>query len=790
MMNPRVLELLKNPKNIQSEDLNLLKEEINAFPYIQNIRALHLYGIHLFDKENYQKELSTTAAYTTDKKILYQLINGKIQQRKTEVAEKQPEVAADKIETNKTQTGKEPYWWVNEKRTFPKHDYKTVSENLASPKAEIKHVVVNGERNRILFEGEENFLDEKNTETIDLESTLESGVIVTQKSSFPIKRPAEPEKNPNDTSSLESSNENINNEITDSENQTTDFETAKSEVIINEETIDSEKTTEKVVDGSEVSFLEIESLKPDAEIKKEEPVENKNQAEDFETENAAKSEVIINEETIDSEKTTEKVVDSSEVSFLERESLKPNAEIQKEEFAENNNQSKDFEGENAAKSELIINEETIDSEKTTEKIVDSSEVSFLELESFEPQIQSEEFIENKNSTENTEAENSTEVLNTETIINEDEIDSKNVAEKINNESELSFHGTDSFLPEVKIEAPASDQINPEKTPKSNINKHEDEMRRLIEEVEKKMKVHKKEAEEKTIEAEEETGGEISFAETQDFVVSNEIKAEEKPEAIQEIQETSLEEKNNNPALEEIKEENSGWKPMSFESFTPDSFSKKMELESVQEEKPEEVKETSEEIIPENENQETLAENIPEETVNEVESSEQEITDSTEKVEAPVMNFSFFGTNISSLPIKKEEEEPKEKTEELPLKEEKQSPLDSNVPGFINTWQNWLKIDRTEEIEKEKTEIKNKAIESFIENNPKISQLKDEVTFIVKEKTDDISHLMTETLANLYIEQKLYTKAINAFQILVNKHPERKEYFENKIQEIKDNRGKN
>jgi hypothetical protein len=81
-MNPRVLELIKNPKNIQLEDLGLLKEEIHAFPYIQNIRALHLYGVHLYEKENYQKELSTTAAYTTDKKILYQLINGKIRQEK------------------------------------------------------------------------------------------------------------------------------------------------------------------------------------------------------------------------------------------------------------------------------------------------------------------------------------------------------------------------------------------------------------------------------------------------------------------------------------------------------------------------------------------------------------------------------------------------------------------------------------------------------------------------------------------------------------------------------------
>lgn len=46
---------------------------------------------------------------------------------------------------------------------------------------DVKPVFVNGERNRILFEGEENFLDEENSETIDIESTLESRTLVTQK---------------------------------------------------------------------------------------------------------------------------------------------------------------------------------------------------------------------------------------------------------------------------------------------------------------------------------------------------------------------------------------------------------------------------------------------------------------------------------------------------------------------------------------------------------------------------------------------------------------------------------
>ena len=110
--------------------------------------------------------------------------------------------------------------------------------------------------------------------------------------------------------------------------------------------------------------------------------------------------------------------------------------------------------------------------------------------------------------------------------------------------------------------------------------------------------------------------------------------------------------------------------------------------------------------------------------------------------------------------------------------------------FINTWQSWLKINRTEEIVKEKSEIKEKAIETFIENNPRISQLKEESTYVVKEKNDDISHLMTETLANLYFEQKLYTKAIKAFEILIKKSPEKKDYFESKIKDIKDFRSKN
>jgi hypothetical protein len=94
-------------------------------------------------------------------------------------------------------------------------------------------------------------------------------------------------------------------------------------------------------------------------------------------------------------------------------------------------------------------------------------------------------------------------------------------------------------------------------------------------------------------------------------------------------------------------------------------------------------------------------------------------------------------------------------------------------------------EKNEIIEVKVIEKKAEIIDKFIEENPKISQLKEEVNFVVKEKNDDISHLMTETLAKLYTEQRLYTKAIKAYEILQNKHPERAEDFKAKIQEIKD-----
>ena len=162
---------------------------------------------------------------------------------------------------------------------------------------------------------------------------------------------------------------------------------------------------------------------------------------------------------------------------------------------------------------------------------------------------------------------------------------------------------------------------------------------------------------------------------------------------------------------------------------------------------------------------------------------------TEKEAAEVSKNFVQEENISTTEEAANSEKPEPKAE---IGTEKVSEVvkptsSSNVTSFISTWKSWLKIDRSEIVTPSEQDKKAAIIDKFIENNPKISPIKEDVDFIVKEKSNDISHLMTETLAQLYVEQKLYTKAIQAYKILQEKHPEKTEEFEERIEEIKKSR---
>ena len=127
----------------------------------------------------------------------------------------------------------------------------------------------------------------------------------------------------------------------------------------------------------------------------------------------------------------------------------------------------------------------------------------------------------------------------------------------------------------------------------------------------------------------------------------------------------------------------------------------------------------------------------------------------------------------------------EKTEEN-LKVGKPISFSNSEKYSFNQWlqlsakQPIVREDTSEEVVSEKKEI----IEKFIQSNPKIEPLsKDKNISISVTKNKQDSSLMTETLAKVYLEQKKYENAIQAYRILSLKYPEKSGFFADQIKRI-------
>lgn len=63
--------VLQHPQDLTLEQTNALREVISKYPYFQPARALYLKGLKNKESKRYNDELKTTAAYTTDRSILF-----------------------------------------------------------------------------------------------------------------------------------------------------------------------------------------------------------------------------------------------------------------------------------------------------------------------------------------------------------------------------------------------------------------------------------------------------------------------------------------------------------------------------------------------------------------------------------------------------------------------------------------------------------------------------------------------------------------------------------------------
>ena len=117
-----------------------------------------------------------------------------------------------------------------------------------------------------------------------------------------------------------------------------------------------------------------------------------------------------------------------------------------------------------------------------------------------------------------------------------------------------------------------------------------------------------------------------------------------------------------------------------------------------------------------------------------------------------------------------------------------------------SFQEWLQLSKIHPIDREDSKLigikstaidpekkkKNDLIDKFIETSPKIPPIRKEEQpkVFLEPSSENNSYLMTETLARVYLEQNKYEKAIQAYEILILKYPEKSSFFANRISDIK------
>ena len=605
-METRIIDLIKNPETLRVEDLNLLETEIEKFPYMQSLRAIYLLGVHRFYNENFSKELAKTAAYTTDKRILYNLINKTNENMaaalvtsafpfKTDLATKMPKIQEVKIEAIPASA---------EVKIEEKTDLVTETQSV-----EISEPV--------------SFVEENKNE---------------EQQAVNIETPSIPDVSP--------------------------IEEPQADILSPEKT-ETEKTE---LTAAEYIAAEMAKLKSGAAT--EEPAI------------AEKEENIETTETIEiiSEAEKEEIL----VEEVKAEEISP-IEIVEEKEVEVEIEAEPVEEEERFSAEELASPDTFNLRKPKETTIDfynRKQTGFVD----ETPAQKEDFYSAK-----TTLESSTEKEERETTI------------------DFYARKQTSFVEETPAQ-------------KENIYSSE----KTVEE-----KTTEKEEKETTIDfyARKQTSFvEETPAQKEDFYSA---KTTSESSAENEERETTIDFYASKKADSDAQEEQTSYSPVNI-------YQKQIDTEK-------EAAEVSKNLVQE--------ENI---------STTEEAANS-------------------------EKPEPKAEIETEKVTEVVKPTSNNNVTSFISTWKSWLKIDRSEIVTPSEQDKKAAIIDKFIENNPKISPIKEDVDFIVKEKSNDISHLMTETLAQLYVEQKLYTKAIQAYKILQEKHPEKTEEFEERIEEIKKSR---
>jgi len=640
-METRIIDLIKNPETLRVEDLNLLETEIEKFPYMQSLRAIYLLGVHRFYNEHFPKELAKTAAYTTDKRILYNLIN----------------------KTNENMAA------ALAASAFPfKTEFTTKTPALQEIKVEETPVPAE-------------------------EEVVENTDLVVETQSVEISEPV----------SFVEENTNEEQQTTNNETPSIPEVSPVEEPQYNAPSLERSEYEQKKLAIDEYIAAEMAKLKSGAAT--EEPSADEK------------------EENIE---TTEKISEKEEVAVEE------------------------------VKAEEISPIEEKEVEVETEPVVETEEERFSAEELASPETFN--LKKPKETTIDFYNRKQTGYVEETSALKEDYYSSaKPVEENSTKETNVDFYTKKQTEPVE--EAPAQKEDYYSVKPVSESSAEDETKETTIDFYAQKQTIAETAVQKEDIYSSEKTAENEERETTIDFYARKQTES---------VEETPVQKEDFYSAktTSESSTENEA------RGTNIDFYASKIAVSDAQEEQ----KPAHSPV------------DIYQKTI------DTENTEKDEPVEVYKNPVDFYSSQ--NKPVQEEEnvsatedvaDSEKPKIEPVKVTEVVKPASNSNVTSFISTWKSWLKIDRSEIVTPSEQDKKAAIIDKFIENNPKISPIKEDVDFIVKEKSNDISHLMTETLAQLYVEQKLYTKAIQAYKILQEKHPEKTEEFEEKIEEIKKSR---
>ena len=139
MVKDSYIYILNNPSFIEKQDAGEIKAVIDKYPYFQSARALFLKALKEQESFKYNNELKLTAAFTTDRSILFNFITSELF-KENEKSEAKKEIKSEDSSVNEIEKVKSDLG-IGEPIAFTKNETHSFNQWLQLSSGTIKKIV-------------------------------------------------------------------------------------------------------------------------------------------------------------------------------------------------------------------------------------------------------------------------------------------------------------------------------------------------------------------------------------------------------------------------------------------------------------------------------------------------------------------------------------------------------------------------------------------------------------------------------------------------------------------------